>query len=181
MTAPRLIALTGYAGSGKSTVAEHLARAHGYRRIRFADPLKDMLKVGFGLTDEHVNGGLKETPLDVLGGRSPRQAMQTLGTEWGRETMHPELWVRAWRARVDASTAGVVVEDLRFLNEARMVRARGGEIWRIHRPGCSAGGHISEQELDRITPRAVITNDGEIEELYPLIDYLLGMSPAEAA
>lgn len=181
MSAPSLIALTGYAGSGKSTVAEYLESRHGYRRIRFADPLKDMLKAGFGLTDAHVNGALKGEVLPVLGGRTPREAMQTLGTEWGRDIIHPDLWILAWRARVEASDRGVVVEDLRFVNEANVVNRYGGEIWRIKRPGTRAGEHVSEREMDNIQPRALITNDGAVDELFPLIDYLLGINGPAAA
>ena len=38
-----IIELGGRAGSCKSTVAAHLA-ARGYKRVRFADPLKDMMR-----------------------------------------------------------------------------------------------------------------------------------------
>jgi len=89
----RLIGLTGPAGSGKDTVARLLCEQHGFVQIAFADPLRAMLKAGLGLTDEHFNNREdKEAPLEWLG-KSPRQLLQTLGTEWGRRQVHPHLWL----------------------------------------------------------------------------------------
>ena len=39
-----------------------------------------------GLGEAHIEGALKEVPCELLGGKTPRYAMQTLGTEWGRDT-----------------------------------------------------------------------------------------------
>jgi hypothetical protein len=83
MTAARLIALTGYAGSGKSTLADILACEHGFTVVKFAGPLKAMLRA-LGLDEREIEGDLKEQPCQLLAGHTPRRAMQTLGTEWGR-------------------------------------------------------------------------------------------------
>lgn len=149
-----VIAFTGLAGSGKSTVAEHLTRHHGFTRVRFAGPLKEMMRA-LGLTEAEIEGDRKEVPCELLGGRTPRYAMQTIGTEWGRNIIARDLWIRAWRAAVDKLPAGasVVVDDCRFPNEADAVRALGGVLVRIVRPGAGAGaaGHISEgQELGAV-------------------------------
>jgi len=89
----RLIGLTGPAGSGKDTVARLLCEQHGFVQMAFADPLRAMLKAGLGLTDEELHRrDLKEAPLEWLG-KSPRQLLQTLGTEWGRQHVHPHLWL----------------------------------------------------------------------------------------
>ncbi|WP_207479514.1 deoxynucleotide monophosphate kinase family protein [Arenibaculum pallidiluteum] len=163
MTAPRIIAVTGLAGSGKSTVATCLAR-RGYRRERFAGPLKSMMHA-LGLTEEHTDGGLKEMPCDLLGGVTPRRAMQTLGTEWGRQLIDPNLWVRAWMQR--AAEGLIVVDDCRFLNEAGGVRMLGGVAWRVERPGhhLDVGGHASEAEMHLIQADAVLRNTGTVEDL----------------
>ena len=58
----QIIALTGPKGAGKSTVAQHLVDAHGYHRMRFADPVKRMLRA-MGLSVEHIDGALKEMPV----------------------------------------------------------------------------------------------------------------------
>src|SRR6516164_9279263 len=93
--APR--AVVGFAGrmhSGKTTAALELIR-YGFVRVRFAGPLKSMLHA-LGLTPAELDGDLKEQPCALLGGVTPRHAQQTLGTEWGRACITPEVWVNAW-------------------------------------------------------------------------------------
>ena len=146
---PRLIGFCGLAGSGKSWAATHLASSWGYSRVRFAGPLKDMMRA-LGLNEAEIEGDRKESPCDLLGGRTPRQAMQTLGTEWGREQIDPELWVRAWEraaAKYLDNDLPVVVDDVRYLNEAAAIWRRGGTLVRIDRAGAgsaSGASHASE-------------------------------------
>jgi hypothetical protein len=142
--APRvLIAFTGLAGAGKSTAAAHLVKHRGFTRVRFAGPLKAMM-AALGLTAAQIDGNEKELPCELLGGKTPRHAMQTLGTEWGRTCIGDDLWIRAWQAALPA-TGNVVVDDCRFPNEAEAVRAAGGLLVRIERPGTgTASAHSSE-------------------------------------
>ena len=116
------IALCGPAGAGKSTVAAFLEREAGCTRHRFAKPLKDMLRA-IGLTEREIEGDLKEVPCPALMGRTPRHALVTLGTEWGRDLIHPDLWVNAWHRTLPAGN--VVTEDLRFRNEWAAASAAG--------------------------------------------------------
>lgn len=162
-----LIGLTGVKRSGKSTAAARL-EACGFRRTAFADPLKEML-AALGLTQEQLYGGEKEVPLDLLCGHTPRTAMQTLGTEWGRACLGEALWRNAWRARVRAiwaanPTASVVVEDVRFPDEVAEVKALGGVVLRIWRPSLCAGVdlHASEREILGLVVDAVVLNDGDM-------------------
>ena len=147
---PRLIGFCGPAGCGKTFAATHLAASFGYSRVRFAGPLKAMCKA-LGMTDAEIDGPAKEQSCDLLGGRTPRWAMQTLGTEWGRDLIDPDLWVRAWeRQALSFLDAGdpVVVDDVRFANEAAAIWQRGGVLIRLDRAGAgrSAGeGHASER------------------------------------
>lgn len=153
----RLIGLTGPAGCGKSTAAAALADM-GWTRTRFAAPLKAMLAALYaeaGLDAAaaalRIEGGLKEAPCPILGGRTPRHAMQTLGTEWGRDLIAPALWVRLWERRARAllgEGARVVVEDVRFADEAAAVRSLGGLVVALERPGLSCrGDHASEMAV----------------------------------
>jgi hypothetical protein len=166
-----VVAFTGLAGAGKSTAALHLVERHGYQRIRFAGPLKSML-AALGLSGAEIDGDRKEVPSDLLCGKTPRWAMQTLGTEWGRDIIGVDLWIRAWRAAVDRTLPGscVVVDDLRFPNEAAAIRAVGGIIVRVDRPGAGAGaaGHVSEGQA--LPADQSISNSGSIDQLTIAVD-----------
>lgn len=175
LPAPRtVVGFAGLAGSGKTTAAMHLVSAHGFARVRFAGPLKAMC-AALGLTPDEIDGALKEAPCELLGGRTPRYAMQRLGTEFGRDLIDPNLWVRAWRAAVDRLPIGqpVVVDDCRFPNEAEAIQAAGGVLVRVVRPGAgaAAAGHSSEGQ---VLPHALaIRNDDGISELLFRVDALV--------
>ena len=169
MSLPRLIGLYSPApGCGKTTVA-NLLLAH--RPVSFAAPLKRVVEI---LLDRLGSDGYslvhkdKESIIFELG-VSARHMLQTLGTEWGRACIHPDFWVMIARAeaeRIMNDGRCVVIDDVRFPNEAAMVFDLGGELWRIDRPGVSYdGSHESEGGLEDITPDRVIVNDGSIDQL----------------
>ena len=162
----KLIGLIGRARSGKDTVAGYLANRHQFAHIAFADPMKNMLEVAFG---DLFREGDREKPIDWLG-KSPRQLMQTLGTEWGRTQIHPELWVLLTEQKVKNAvefSLPLVISDVRFHNEADMILKHGGELWHIVRPDFTpVGGHVSEMADWEAYPRKKILNAGSLEELY---------------
>ncbi len=134
-----LIGLTGKAGCGKDTAAAALTE---YRRESFAGPLKSMLCAAGILTRAQIEDReLKEKTLDWCD-RSPRQLMQTLGTEWGR-AQDPDFWVKlAERNLRDEPT---VFTDVRFENEADFIRRNGGLVIHIQRGEVSpVSAHVSE-------------------------------------
>lgn len=158
-----IVGLTGAAGAGKTTLAKHLVDHHGFTRTRFAEPLKAMLRV-MGLTAEQVDGAEKEAPADLLEGATPRYAMQTLGTEWGRVLIGPDLWVKAWTQLVGSIIGPVVVDDVRFENEVEMIRRLGGTVVRIDRPGTWGGdAHISEAGIGSLDVDWTYENAAPIE------------------
>lgn len=171
-----LIGLTGKAFAGKDLVAMHLHRQHGFFKMAFADPLREGLKTMFGLGDWNFTPAGKESTIEWIG-KSPRELMQTLGTEWGRDQVHVEIWCRLMDQRIRARKAAgmglIVISDVRFLDEARFIHSHGGHIWRIVRPGAETtehSDHPSEQEGLRIVEDAAILNDGTIEELKEQVD-----------
>lgn len=117
-----------------------------------------MVRAGFQLTTAHTDGELKERKLKTLG-VSPRYLMQTLGTEWGR-AIDPQIWLKAWlreaRAETWAGAKGIVVDDVRFLNEAEFLRREvDATIISIITPeepplGDLEAQHASERELTAI-------------------------------
>ena len=169
----KLIALTGAAGSGKSTVAKHLSNKRiPFVRTKFSGTLKKMLMQIPNVTTDMIEGELKEEPQELFGGKTPREVMQTLGTEWGRDSVYSKIWLDSWERSINDLTY-IVVEDLRYLNEAELVKRRGGQIWRIKRPDYQCNGHISETEMEGIDPDLTIRNNGSVEELHAMIDSIL--------
>ena len=114
---------------------------------------------------EHI----KELPHERLCGHSPRYAMQTLGTEWGRNIIGPDFWTQhGLRQGLLAAyqKPGVVFSDVRFENEAKAIRDAGGWIVHIRRPGVSINsGHSSEAGINVYGVDQCIVNDGSIEKL----------------
>lgn len=157
-----VIGLCGLAGSGKSTAARLLSRELGFARRPFAYQLKAMLSA-LGVDREVLDGPreMKEVPLECLGGITARHAMQTLGTEWGRQCMRPDFWIHQWSRGV-AHFNRVVADDVRFQNEADAIRALGGTVYRIDRRG--SGDRINPEHASEaihlIPVDGVIQNDG---------------------
>ncbi|MFD3325829.1 hypothetical protein [Streptomyces sp. NPDC058701] len=172
-----LVGLAGAARSGKDTAAEALLSA-GWQRKAFADKVKDMLyaldpvlieKVcAEGVTSlrYEVDGYGWETTKDVY--PEVRQYLQRLGTEGGRAVLGENVWVDALLR--DRETWGpAVITDVRFPNEADAIRARGGLVLLIERPGQEPivhAGHASENALAGYAFDGVIRNDGTVWDLY---------------
>lgn len=170
---PPVVAFTGVAGSGKSTATRYLVEQRGYTLVKFAGPLKDMMRA-IGLSEDQIEGDLKETPCEWLQGRTPRHAMQTLGTQWGRDCIGPSFWIDLWRRRVEqvfAEAGCVVTDDCRFPNEAQAIRRLGGDIFKIEGRGGIAGNHESERGCG--DQDLVIANDGPIGKLHGKIEEAL--------
>lgn len=169
------IAFTGKKGHGKTTAARVLEK-QGYAHLNFADPVKKIGQIAYGLTDEEMSDAvLKETPLDRWPYKTPRELLQQIGTDMFRHYL-PETWTRAQSRRKAEAIAvgkpGVTCSDLRFLNEEEHVRAEGGVIIRVFDPRKQEDEkdegtkHISETEMDLIRHDFEIINDGSINELH---------------
>ena len=109
MALPRLIGLTGAAGAGKDTVADWMYVVYRAHRYSFATPIKAMTvallqAAGTPLYDCKkivVDPVRKNEPLPQLNGLTPRRIMQTLGTEWGRETLGAGVWMTMLGRRLE--------------------------------------------------------------------------------
>jgi len=167
MQPPYLLGLCGPAGVGKSTVAATLAQHHAFQRLRFAGTLKKMLRA-LGLSEAQVDGDEKETPCDLLGGKTPRQAMQTLGTQWGRDCVDADIWVRATLAQADLRLRirqSVVIDDVRFDNEAQAILQRGGVVIKLSRAGFAHSDvHASEVGISADFITHIVPNNSTPEE-----------------
>lgn len=100
---------------------------------------------------------------------TPREALQKLGTEWGRglyDRTWIDLGIRKAKRILDSEGAKIVViTDCRFANEGAVIRAAGGLLFRVNRPGCEQGRHQSEREQANIIVDEDIMNSHDLSYL----------------
>lgn len=174
---PPVIGLCGPQGAGKDTAAkavcEHLRQSQAVNVISFAGPVRGMLAALLSHLDIDRcvldDRDAKEEVLPELA-RSPRELMRTLGTEWGRREVHPDLWLLVARHRLSRNqAAGVltVITDVRFENEAHFIRKMGGRVIEIRRTGnyYYGGEHASDRPLPAELIHRTVLNDGTPGEL----------------
>lgn len=177
-----IIGICGGAGAGKDTIAARLAETHGFERIAFADPLYQMLEVLTGLPEERLRDRAeKEAVIEWLG-KSPRQLLQSLGTEWGRQHVADDVWVRL-AVRKAAAAPLVAIPDVRFDNEAQAIKDAGGLVWCVVRPGVtcldpSTSKHSSERGISPSLIDLVLRNDSDIERFCARVDAAVAKATA---
>lgn len=161
-------------GSGKTTVAESLVEKTGFVRLPLAEPLKrialHVLREA-GLSARHARHYVyedRQSRIPILG-VTGRHLLQTLGTEWGRNCISEDLWRVLWlrtfdtcveQARQQGEQLRVVVDDVRFFDEAEMIRSLGGSMWMIERH-CSPRQGKAEL-LKRFHPAQLLRHPGRL-------------------
>jgi hypothetical protein len=172
----KIIGLHGKRGSGKDTVANYLKTyyARNFRSLAFADPIRAMLTAAFGWGPEMFEYPLKDIVIENLG-LAPRDFMQPLGTEWGREMMYEDIWVDIG-AQKAAPLLGagfnVLFTDVRFENEAEWIRSTGGVVWHIDRDSIVEDSHKSEAGIKFIKGDVRINNNETLGWLYENVDVI---------
>lgn len=153
----RLVGLSGKKRHGKNSVymlAKMLLDEDETGRVirmGFADALKEEARTAGwnGVKDE-----------------AGRRLLQTMGVS--RREQDPEYWVRKLRSRiVEEVLKGyrselIFITDVRFPNEASMLRGLGAELWRVVRPDLkSEDTHVSETALDdyRLWDQVLVASD----------------------
>lgn len=209
-----VIGISGTAGAGKDSIADRLCAVHGFVRVGFADPMKRFCEEVFAFSDRQVWGTIEhKNATDPRYRRAdgslltPRYALQTLGTEWGRDC-YPDLWID-YALRVASGllaggwaytprtglyedegrmVAGVVFTDCRFRNEVDAVKRAGGKVVRVVRPGfdgmAGIAAHVSESGQADIPDDvfdAVVWNRGTLADLHKATDELVNALTGRSA
>jgi adenylate kinase family enzyme len=172
----KLIGLSGYARSGKDTVAGLLCKDHGFTSISFAQPMRAALEaLNPYVIDE--KGKYPSTLREVISqygwegaktsvyAKDIRRIMQNFGTEVGRAQFGTDFWVDMAMNKIN-SNIHTVFTDVRFPNEFEAIKRAGGEVWRIVRKDTKpANTHSSETALDGFEFDKYLYNEGTIAEL----------------
>jgi hypothetical protein len=163
-----IIGLSGYAQSGKDTVAELLCLNYGFKRISFALPMRDAIYTLNPLVEgtNRIVDLVDEYGWDVAKANPEvRRLLQVFGTEVGRNLFGETFWIDQAFKRAEEYER-VVFSDVRFPNEATAIQQRGGDVWRINRHNhAPVNGHKSEHAMDMFMFKHVLYNDGTIDDL----------------
>lgn len=181
----RVVGLTGYARSGKNTVAGLIAKMSPESRVReiaFADAIKVSAaralgvpfhgdQVGTAAVREWADRFKADHVIEVIESGETvhritgREFLQRYGTEAHRELFDDDFWVNV----VDLNPPDIdllLVTDVRFPNEAHHIHEAGGEVWKVVRSDAlPANDHASERPLpDELVDRTV-SNEGDLDDL----------------
>lgn len=175
-----IIGLSGYAQSGKDTVAGMLMGIHGYKRVAFADKIReflleiDPLIMHRGL-DYRLQDIVESKKWDAAKVEFPevRRLLQDLGVG-ARKLFGDNFWIEQ-ALRDYQESDKVVIADVRFKNEAEFLVSKGAKIWRVNRINVkAANGHISEVDMDDWDFDGVIENNSDMPNLIKQVRSLLG-------
>lgn len=180
-----IIGLVGNKNSGKDTIGDYLKDNYDYVKLSYAEPLKDILQIVFGLSYEQLNDPeLKET-IDNYWGHTPRELMQNIGTELFRNTLPTlcsnldnNIWVKCLNRKIlqlrKKGYTKFVITDARFLNECEFISLHNGVLWKINRENKSniQDTHASE-DLTNLPFNLTIDNNSSLDELYLEIDNIM--------
>ncbi len=185
---PELIAFCSRKRAGKDTGANYLIENYGYTQYSFAGPLKKACQEIFMFSDEQTEGHEKERH-DDRWNITARKVFQIFGTEMFREKLSdffPEMahlkenfWIyrfKIWynKFKQENPNGKVVVSDVRFPNEADIVKKLGGVVVKIHRnTNNKIDNHASEKQIDLIKGDYTIENNGTLQEYYNNIEQIL--------
>lgn len=173
------IGLSGWAKSGKDTFASYLIEKYGYKRLSFADPMREaLLRLNPSIPYMGLDVGIKlATAVRLMGWESVkretpevRDLLQRFGTEVGREMFGENFWVDLAISKIQPGDK-IVFSDVRYKNEADAIRSIGGLIIRVNRDGVvAANDHSSEHDLDDYDFDLVVDNNGSLEDLWAVIE-----------
>lgn len=177
---PKIIGICGVAGSGKSTVADHLRR-HGFSTVSLAAPMKQVVGELFGFTIRQLYGPSAARSEPHPRYRRPdgspltaRFALQTFGTDWARACC-PDIWIEKTLEECRRLRCRVAIPDVRFRNEMDAIRAAGGLLWRRTSDVASVDQHPSEREQLELPDSyfdAVFPHYPDLTELYARVDFV---------
>jgi Deoxynucleotide monophosphate kinase len=178
-----LIGVHGPLESGKDTVAQVVVEMFPnlYRQYAFAWPIKKACQIIFGFTEDDMNDRVMKERVHPFWGVTPRKTMQLLGTEYGRNMIREDIWVLRAQSEIQKNAEqgfGTIISDVRFDNEAQVIRSRNGVIIHITRPELDTSvdkyQHASEGGIQKLDDDFLINNNGSLLEFRQKIIDLFG-------
>lgn len=193
-----IIAICGFQGSGKDTIADYLIKNHGYVKLSFAGAVKDIASIIFGWDREMLEGSTQESRQEreivdkwwaealQIPNLSPRYVLQYFGTDLFRNHFHQDIWLKIVEKKLNLYP-NVVITDCRFPNEIKLVKSYGAKLINVQRSmpewfndyvngiDCEDAKNLHPSETSWIREKMdfVIKNDQTVEQLNEKIEHLL--------
>jgi hypothetical protein len=172
-----LIGISGKAGSGKDTLAAAInaISAEKFQVRRFSGKLKLIAELLTGIPADTMNDqDVKNARIGSHWGTMTLRELLVLIGQDMRDRLHPDVWVNALFADFD-DRRNWIVPDVRYSNEMKAIKDRGGIVIRVDRPAISYVDHPSETELDSAEFDLRISNTGTRRELFSkAFEFLIG-------
>ena len=197
-----IIAISGLIGCGKDTVADYLVNNHEFRRESFAGNLKDSMCAIFGWDRDMLEGRSKSSRewreqvdewwanrLDIPH-LTPRWILQYVGTDVIRGKFHDDMWLASLENKLRKTEDNIVISDVRFKNEVKMLKALGAvciEVTRGDRPNWyhnaldgdiesleKLGVHRSEYDWIGTKFDHTLDNNSTLDDLYKQVELIRG-------
>lgn len=169
----RIIGITGNANSGKDTTADYIiSKNPKYKKISFADPLKKMLIDYFGLTYQDVYTTVGKNKYNQFWNMTNRQILQKVGTDALRKGFCYDTWVKITQQILLKNLNNYyIIADVRFNNEAEMIKKHGGIVIKINRNQMiKQNTHESEIPISNNYIDLEINNHSSFYDLYENIN-----------
>ena len=142
-----IIGIVGFIGSGKGTMGDILNEDHYFKKVSFAQGLKDVTSEMFGWKRDLLEGDteesreFRETPCEYWSAKmgrpfTPREALQKVGTECGRDIFHKDFWILQLENYINKNfdeLDDIVITDVRFPNEIEWIHSKGGIVVEVTR------------------------------------------------
>jgi hypothetical protein len=170
---PKIIAIAGPKRCGKDTLADQIVEHYGYKKMRIAGTMKQMVSLLFDIDLDVLEGDTKDTIKVDPWQLTPRFLMQYLGQEFKDKFGH-NFWINILLRNIDKAwrdgAKGIVISDIRFPLECRIIKEKyQGDcvIVRINRTSLILDDvHPSETEYFQIEANMELYNDYTAEDLY---------------
>lgn len=163
----KIIGLAGPARVGKSYLSRELKRVTGCEVMSFASSIR------MGLYTMGINVDLQDKEAPIYRDKSTRDLMRSLGTAWGRESVHENLWVDLLMDQIERSESHlVVIDDVRFSNESTAIRNRGGFTVELSRGDITYNReHSTELGLGPEFVDLRVDTSNALASVYEILDY----------
>jgi len=174
---PLLVMISGWARVGKDAAASLMTDEMGFRRLAFADALKEDVAAATDLPVETFHLASKDAPLANIcraypTARSPRDLL--LQHAAAARAKNPDIYATQVAEKIiDEGLSRIVISDWRYKREYNYLRSEFPEYrilrLRINRHGVSGSPEPSEHDLDEEPMDAIIQNNGGISDLRDLL------------